>query len=802
MSDERTPPSETVMPPPHGGDSAQTLLLLQSRLAAIVESSDDAIVSKTLDGVITTWNAGAERMFGYTAAEAVGKPVTILFPPGGEVEEQSILDRLRSGNRIEHYETIRLRKDGTPLHVSLTVSPLKDATGQIVGASKIARDISDRVRFMQTLQRSESELRALADSIPQLAWMANRDGYIFWYNRRWYEYTGTTPEEMEGWGWEKVHDPTTLPTVVDKWKHSLATGVPFEMEFPLRGADGNFGWFLTRVEPLRDEQGRIVRWFGTNTDVTEQRRQEVALKASEARLRAVVEATPECVKIVAPDGTVEFMNRAGLCMVDVDPEQTVKGVSVFDLIAPEHREPWIQNHHRVCGGERLDWQFEIVSRKGTRRWMETHAVPLPLPDGRTGQLAVTRDITARRQYEREREQLLESERAARAEAERASMLKDEFLATLSHELRTPLNAILGWSQVLTMGSISQADLEQGLEAIMRNARAQTQLIEDLLDMSRIISGKIRLDVQRIELLTVVDAAIDSVRPAAEAKEIRLRKILDPHAGPVSGDPTRLQQVIWNLLTNAIKFTPKRGKIDVLLERVDSHVEITVHDSGIGIKPEFLAVVFERFRQVDSSTTRMHGGLGLGLSIVKSLVELHGGTVRAKSEGEGQGATFIVQLPAAAVRSGERREHPTSHKAAMLDCTQIDLEGLKVLVVDDEPDARELIRRLLVECRMEVLTAASAAEGLQQLAQFRPDVVVSDIGMPGVDGYQFIRDVRRLPPELGGRVPAVALTAFARSEDRTRAMMAGYQVHIAKPIEPQELIVTVASLSGRMSRAEG
>jgi len=489
------------------------------------------------------------------------------------------------------------------------------------------------------------------------------------------------------------------------------------------------------------------------------------------------------------------MNQTGTDLVEAGTETPLQGTCVFDLIAPEHRVDWIQRHRRVCAGERLSWEYEIVGLQGTRRWMETHAVPLPLPDGRVAQLAVTREITSRKSFERERESLLESERAARNELERAGQLKDEFLATLSHELRTPLNAILGWSQLLSISS-QPSDLKDGLDAIRRNARAQAQLIEDLLDMSRIISGKVRLDVQSTDLASVIQAAIESISPAAEAKDIRIRSVLDPQAGNVSGDPTRLQQVVWNLLTNAIKFTPKGGKVDVFLERVDSHLEITVRDTGIGISAEDLPVVFERFRQVDSSTSRSHGGLGLGLSIVKQLVELHGGTVRVTSPGENLGSTFVVALPLSPIRHDEGRKHPKALHTSSFDHGQVDLGGVKVLVVDDEPDARSLIRRVLTQCGAEVCAAESAAHGLTQLRSFRPHVLVSDIGMPITDGYEFMRSVRSLAEDEGGRTPAIALTAFARSEDRMRAMLAGFQVHVAKPIEPQELAVTVQSLSPR------
>ena len=520
-------------------------------LAAIVESSDDAIIGKGLDGVIRTWNEGARRLYGYEAHEVIGKPITILLPPGRVPEEEQILERLRRGERIDHFETVRVARDGRQIDVSLTVSPIRDSSGRIIGASKIARDITER--------------------------------------------------------------------------------------------------------------------------------------------KAV------------------------------------------------------------------------------------------------------------------REAVLSGERAARAEAERVSRMKDEFLATLSHELRTPLNAILGWAQILRAAEPTAPDLGQGLETIERNARLQAQLIEDLLDMSRIISGKVRLDVQRVDLSAVIDSAVETVRPAAEAKGVRLGKLLDPHAGPVRGDPGRLQQVVWNLLSNAIKFTPRGGRVEVALERVNSLVEITVSDTGVGISSDFLPYVFERFRQADASSTRHHGGLGLGLSIVKHLAELHGGTVDAKSAGEGKGASFIVNLPLSPARLDEAgRHHPTVAGAASAIAGRRDgpsLEGLKVLVVDDEPDARLLVARILSDGRAQVVATASAEEALSALERERPHVLVSDIGMPDIDGYELLRRVRALGGGNGGAVPAVALTAFARPEDRLRALHAGYQMHVAKPVEPAELVAVVASLAGRLRPSE-
>ncbi|MGZ5131421.1 MAG: ATP-binding protein [Caldimonas sp.] len=402
----------------------------------------------------------------------------------------------------------------------------------------------------------------------------------------------------------------------------------------------------------------------------------------------------------------------------------------------------------------------------------------------------------------ERARLVATERAARAEIARVSQLKDEFLATLSHELRTPMSAILGWSKALLAKRSDPASLERGLEAIARNAMAQARLIDDLLDMNRIVSGKVRLEVQPLDVASVVEAAVEVVRPSADAKGIRLRHVLDPHAGTVSGDPNRLQQVVWNLLTNAVKFTPKGGRIEVLLERVDSHLELVVRDNGIGIDPQFLPQVFDRFRQADASTTRAHGGLGLGLSIARQLVELHGGSIQAASDGPGSGATFVVCLPLTALRHRPDREHPSSEtEGAAAPSVELDLNGVNILVVDDESDTRELVEQLLRNCGAAVHSAGSASEALALLDRVRLDLVLSDIGMPERDGYQFMRELRQRPPERGGRTPAIALTAFARSEDRTRSMVAGYQVHLAKPVEPHELLATVGSLVGRIDKGE-
>jgi len=384
---------------------------------------------------------------------------------------------------------------------------------------------------------------------------------------------------------------------------------------------------------------------------------------------------------------------------------------------------------------------------------------------------------------------------ARDEAEAGNRAKDEFLAVVSHELRTPLTPILSWVRLLSGGALDDSASQRALASIERNARSQAQLIDDLLDVSRIMAGKVRLDIQQLELPPIIDAAIDSIRPAADAKQIRVQAIVDPRAGLVSGDPERLQQVLWNLLSNAIKFTSRGGRVQVQLQRVNSHVEVSVSDTGQGIAPEFLPHVFERFRQADASSKRAHGGLGLGLAIVRNIVELHGGSVRATSTGTGEGATFTVELPISLLQTAPPppRIHPRAVEPVPFQPSR-SLPGIRVLVVDDEVDTLETIETVLTQCGAEVRTAASAAAALEVLERWVPDLVVSDIGMPGDDGYALIARMRARDADHGGHVPAIALTAYARVEDRLRVLSAGFQMHVPKPIEPAELVAVVASVA--------
>ena len=643
----------------------------QALLAAIITSSDDAIISKDLHGTVRSWNQSAERIFGYTAAEIVGKSITVLFPRDRLDEESKILQRLHRGERVDHFETVRLRKDGTPVTVSVTISPIHDRDGKVVGASKIARDITQSLEL-------EGRFKEIISSSDDAIISKDLNGIVQSWNRSAQRMFGYTAEEMIG------NSITTL--------------------FP---------------QDRLDEEPKIL----------------------------------------------EQLRR----------------------------------------GERVD-HFETIRRHKDGRMLDVSVTISPVKDstGRViGVSKVARDITTVKRILREREELLEREKAARREAERVSRMKDEFLATLSHELRTPLNAILGWANILrSSGASTPEDLEQGLETIERNARAQAELIEELLDMSRIVNGKLKLNIEPIDLQAVVSDAVESVRPAAVAKNIRLTKVLDPRGGPMSGDANRIHQVLWNLLSNAVKFTPAGGRVQVFLRRVDSQVEITIVDTGQGISADFLPQLFARFSQAETSTVRRHGGLGLGLALVKSLVELHGGTVHASSPGINRGATFVVSLPRAVVQGDHRSDAVLT--PAPSENSQIkfpDLQGFHVLVVDDEEDARILIERILSKCNATVTTAASAAEAIEALQRNKPGLILSDIGMPVEDGYEFLAKLRRLSGTDGGDIPAVALTAFAHPEDRRRALLAGFKMHLPKPVDPAELIAVVSSLFAANVRGE-
>jgi PAS domain S-box-containing protein len=691
----------------------------------------------------------------------------------------------------------------------------------------------DNAQLHAATLSAEQKYRALSESAPLLVWATGLTGELEYVNQRFLDYTGRTLEQLQ------KRDPTSVMHPDDEapfqriWQDALTSGSLLQAEYRLRRADGAFRWFLARGAPVR-QNGTIARWVGSCTDIDEQKRTEErhrfladagALLSDSLDYPATLSAIARLAVPLLADGCVfEVLSESGL------PETVAASSAeaahwlhtrLFRLHGEWLSHPQLVSALRQTTGvlrasdaegksgiqglgsdEPLDWMIvPIVTHQGVLGTITLLSFQNS-PRFEALDVQTAEDLGRRTGSMVENARLLELSRRDQKRAEDASRAKDLFLGTLSHELRTPLSAILGWTRMLQSGSLPEDKRERALETIERNARVQVAMIEDVLDVARITSGKLRLDVAPIEVAQVVDAAIDTIRPTAEAKGVRIQAVLDPDAGVLHGDGPRLQQIAWNLLSNAVKFTPKGGRVYVVLRKVDSSVEIAVSDTGSGISPEFLPHVFERFTQADPTRTRQHGGLGLGLSIVKHLTELHGGTVFADSAGKDQGATFTVRLPVAPVRdtpvSGPRAQ-PVGRGPELL--RRAELNGLRVLIVDDEPDSRELVQSVLEMCKAEVSVAANAREAFQKLREELPQVLISDIGMPDEDGYSLIRRIRALPAAEGGTIPAVALSAYASIADRTRALMEGFNNHVTKPAEPSELVAVVAAVVGRHGRAQ-
>jgi PAS domain S-box-containing protein len=787
-------------------------------LAAIVESSDDAIIAKDLDGIIQSSNAAAERLFGHSAAELVGRSVRILIPPDRQGEEDEILEKIRRGERVEHFETVRLSKDGRPIDVSLTVSPVRDASGTIIGISKTARDITERKRAVAELAAQAEWFRVTLGSIGDGIIAADPDGGVTYMNGVAETLTGWTHLAARGKPLSDVFqiiNETTRQPVENPAGVVIRSGhrVGLANHTILISRDGTERPISDSAAPIFDDAGRILGVVLVFRDFTEQRRSEDALAEQREWFETTLHSIGDAVIATDVRGQVAFMNPVAEHLTGwrIDEARGRACNDVFTVINETTRRPVenpvtrVLNEGVIVG---LANHTLLIAADGTERPIDDSGAPIRNRAGRmVGVVLVFRDVSERRRSELEREAatkdrewLLIAERTARAEAERANRLKDDFVAMVSHELRTPLNAILGWTDLMLRKRDDAALAARGLDIVARNTRLQAQLISDLLDISRIVSGKLRLDMQNVDLASQIDAAIETVQHGADERRIRITRQLDTEIGPIAGDPARLQQVVWNLLSNALKFTPNGGHVNVTLRRVGSHAEIVVEDNGAGIRPDFLPHVFDRFQQADASRTRRFGGLGLGLSIVKNLVEYHGGTVRAESEGDGRGATFTVAIPLAA--PPDLRAEALERMPADSGTEDISLANVRVLVVEDDHDAAEFVRSLLAMYGADVRVATSAHEALERLADARPDILISDIGLPEVDGYQLIERIRHKPLAEGGGILAVALTAFARTEERTRALRAGYQAHLAKPVESAELIATVASFAELVAARRG
>lgn len=663
----------------------------------------------------------------------------------------------------------------------------------------------------EELQHSEDRFKLLVESVRDYAiFMLDPEGHVLTWNAGAERFKGYRADEIIGQHFSRFYPSEALASGLPDHELQVAAkdGV-FEDEGWRVRKDGSLFWANVVITAMRTPEGELIGFAKVTRDLTQRRGHEEDLRRSEERFRLLIEGVPDyAIFMLDPNGQVATWNSGA---------ERIKGYTAAEIIGQhfsifypdEVRESRWPEHELQVAAEKgsftdTGWRLR---KDGTTFWANVTITALRDDSGTLlGYAKLTRDLTEAKRVEamesinQQREEMLDAERSARMTAQRATRLKDEFLATLSHELRTPLSAILGWTQLLLRGATSKGPEEQrrAIEIIDRNARAQVQLIDDLLDLSRIMTGKLRLDLHQVSFSTIVEAAVDSARPAAEAKGIRLKAIMGAGRDVVSADGARLQQVVWNLLTNAIKFTPKGGQVQVLLQRVNSHLELNVSDTGIGIPSSYLPHVFDRFSQKDTSTTRAFGGLGLGLAICKQLVELHGGVITAVSEGEGKGATFSVHLPLSIVQLDEKsapRVHPTTENqpGEMLSLPRLD--GVHAFAVDDEPDARDLLRAVLEDQGAKVTSFTSAEDVLATLKTVKPTVLVCDVGMPNMDGYQLIRKLRA-DESRSERIPALALTAFARAEDRKRSLIAGYQAHLAKPFDVGELILLIADLVGR------
>jgi len=812
-----------------------------ARLAAIVESAEDAIISADLNGIITSWNPAAERLYGYRASEILGQSNHLIIPAERHPEEKAVRERIVSGQPVEHYESVRLRKDGSRIDVALTVSPLRARDGRVVGISKISRDISERNRNESLKEESLAAVRRLAaivESSDDGIIGMSMDGTITAWNRGAERMYGYAAAEVLGQSIRLVI-PEDRREEASEVLERIKLGERVEHFETLRcRKDGTRFPVSLMVSPILYDGGTVIGASKIARDISEQKRASQRA-AFLAEVGAVLGGSLEYLTTLKTVADLAVPSIADWCAVDIltderklerlavahvdpakidlartirsryeDPNSPYSAPSVVRTGTPAMLRE-VSDDMIAASAKGDQERIALVRSLGLRSYM---IVPLTTRGRTLGALTLATAESGRLYTEDDfrfaqdvafRAALAVDNARAYNDAQVANRLKDEFLATLSHELRTPLNAILGYSRMLQSGMLTPDKHAHALHTVERNATSLTQIVEDVLDVSRIISGKIRLNIQSVDLPAVVSDAIATVMPAADAKQIRVQTILDPRAAPISGDPDRMQQIVWNLVSNAVKFTPKHGTVQVRLERVNSHVEIVVSDTGAGIPPDFLPHIFERFRQADSGTTREHGGIGLGLAIVRHLVELHGGTIHAVSGGHEKGSTFRVRLPIMIVHHEEaleRRVHPTTNLARRE--TQLpDLGGLSVLAVDDDADARSLVSETLESQGARVVAVESAQEALDTLQRTRPDILLADIGMAHTDGFDLIKRIRQSSDPAIREVPAAALTAYARAEDRMKVLQSGFQMHLAKPVDPAELIVAVASLAKRAAPPE-
>ncbi len=882
--------------------AAEALRLNEEWLACMMDGIGDGIIATDGRGRVRLVNPVAQRLTGWTRAEAVGKPIEEVFHIVSEETRQPaenpVFRAIREGivmGLANH--TILIARDGRETAIDDSAAPIKDKDGQVVGVVMVFQDATERRRHETRLSESEVRFRQMAESIPQLAWIARPDGHIFWYNRRWYEYTGTTPEQMEGWGWQSVHDPEALPAVLERWGMSIATGEPFDMVFPLKAADGQFRPFLTRVMPLKDEAGRVVQWFGTNTDISEERRVEAALRESQDRYRTILESITDAFFALDRGWKFTYVNRKAEALLGRTRDDLL-GKHIWEEYQPAIGTEFDRSYHRAMA-EGVTVTFEEFYPPHDR-WYEVHAYP-----SADGLAVYFRDINARKRADEEKARLVEASeqqrriyetalsnspdfncvfdlegrftylnsallgllrksldeavgkdfleldyppdlaarlhrqieqviatkrplrdetpfeshlgvrqyeyifvpvlgaggeveavtgstrdvterrrdeealRAAKEEAEDANRAKDDFLAVLSHELRTPLNPILLATTAMLDQPARPEEIRPTLEMVRQNVTLQARLIDDLLDVMRIVRGKMPLHCGASDCHDLIRRAIEITRSDVQGKGHHLMLDLTAGESCVNADAARLQQVFWNLIKNAIKFTPEGGTIAVRTRDEADTLVVEFADTGIGIEPEVLPKIFDAFHQGDARITRRFGGLGLGLAICRGVVEAHGGTIAADSPGKDRGATFRVllktvpvpdDLPKWGTQDGDGTAEGTVPARAM--------NRLNILAVDDEATTLRLMARLLGGLGHRVVTAGTVADAWEEFQRSDGlDLIISDIGLPDGSGLDLMRKVKAVRS-----VPAIALTGYGMDEDIRRSRDAGFTTHMTKPID--------------------
>jgi PAS domain S-box-containing protein len=742
------------------------------------------------EGRVSYVSSAYERLWGWRPEELYENPcfwLDHIHPDDRAWIAQAFASNAATGQFDHEYRIVLA--DGSIRWVHDRCFPLHDQAGRLYRFAGIAEDITDRIRVREALQHSEAFKNRVLESSSDCIKVLDLEGRLLYMNTGGKDlleiddlssYLGS--EWLRFWQEDnRVLAAAAFATAkggeVGKFQGYCAT------------VKGTPKWWDVVVTPIWDGSGQVIQLLSTSRDITEAKHDEVVRRQTEAELRqknaildVINESAPTPIFVKDRQGRIIYANPATLAVLG-KPAAEVIGAQDRDLYpSPEDADRVMANDQRIMA----TGQMEVVeeSPDGVRTFLGTKAPYYNEAGEVIGLIGIANEITDRVQIERDRERILTEKQAALAESERVNRIKDEFLAVLSHELRSPLNPILGWTKLLQTGKLSPSTTLEALATIERNAKVQTQLIDDLLDMARVLRGKLTLHTAPVSLVTVIKSAIDTVQTAITAKSIQIQSQLT-EIGQVAGDAVRLQQIVWNLLTNAVKFTPSGGRVEVRLEAVDNQAQITVTDTGRGISPDFLPHIFESFRQEDASVTRKHGGLGLGMAIVYQLVEAHGGTITATSPGEGQGATFVVQIP---LLNAVIQSQPASSSAAPQS-----LMGCRVLVIDDEPDSRQLLWVILTQAEAEVTIAASATEFLAALESFRPQILVSDIGMPTMDGYALLQQVRSRSTDQGGRTPAIALTAYAGEQDQQQAEAAGFQRHLSKPIEPDQLVAAIVEV---------